>query len=124
MDFEIYELYISELVFTEIKRAREPIQTTLNNTINGFQPVVLKINAEVERLASIYMSEGFLPWKAFEDLLHIAVATVNKMDILISWNLRHIVKFKCMLEVNRINVAEGYRELKISTVEVVLPYED
>ena len=124
LDFEVCELYVSELVFKEIRKAHEPVQTILHNTINEFHPVILEINEEVGRLASIYMSEDFLPEKAFDDLQHIAIATVYGMDFLLSWNLKHIANEKSMLAVNKINVSEGYKKLKLSTIKGVLLHDD
>ncbi|MEW5946877.1 MAG: hypothetical protein AB1742_11825 [bacterium] len=41
----------------------------------------------------------------------------------VSWNLKHIVKMKTIAGVNAVNTAEGYRELKISTVHGVISNE-
>ena len=62
------------------------------------------------------LEADFLTEKPYEDLVHAAVATVNNMDFLVSWNLKHIVKLKTIVEINAVNVIEGYRELKICTV--------
>lgn len=48
-----------------------------------------------------------------EDAVHIAIATVNSMDILVSWNFRHIVNLKTKREINAINLLNGYGHLEI-----------
>ena len=50
----------------------------------------------------------------------IAVATVNDMDVVVSWNLEHIVKLKTRQAVNGINSLFGYKGIEISTPEEVL----
>jgi predicted nucleic acid-binding protein len=121
---EDYEIFISELVVAEIMRAPEPKRSALLKEIEKYEPEELEISSEVDILANKYAEAGFVPSKAFDDLLHVAVATVNNIDFLVSWNLSHIVRARSIIEINRVNVAEGYRELKICTVWGVLPDEN
>jgi len=64
-----------------------------------------------------------IPEKYRADALHIAFATFYEMDVLVSYNLRHIVKLKTRRLVNYINLLEGYRNLEIGTPEEVIEYE-
>jgi len=118
---EDYELCVSELVVAEIMRAPEPKRAALLKKIEDYEPEELEITSEVDILANKYAAAGFVPNKAYDDLLHVAVATVNNIDFLVSWNLSHIVRARSIIEINKVNVAEGYRELKICTVWGVLP---
>lgn len=118
-----FELYISEMVITEITRARDPIRSKLLSMVSEFEPEELEVTPEIRRLAAKYSEAGFLPKKAYEDLVHAAVATVNNMDFLVSWNLKHIAKLRSIVEINAVNIMEGYRELKICTVLGVLSDE-
>lgn len=77
---------------------------------------------EFDELADIYVNADILSPKYFTDLYHIAIATVHAMDIVVSWNLRHIVKKKTIRETNTINRKMGYNEIKILTPEKVLTY--
>jgi hypothetical protein len=54
-------------------------------------------------LAEVYVNEGIIPKKYSNDALHIAIATIYKMDAIVSWNLTHIVKFKTKFQVKNIN---------------------
>jgi len=105
----------------EIRRAPEPKRTQLIEKIRDYEPEELEINEEVESLALNYADAGFVSKRAYDDLLHTATATVNNMDFLVSWNLSHIVRAKSIIGINRVNIAEGYRELRICTVLEVLP---
>ncbi len=49
------------------------------------------------------MEEGVFPAKYENDAVHIAAASVNNLDLIISWNFEHIVKFKTKKEVTGIN---------------------
>ena len=45
--------------------------------------------------------------------LHIAVASINNLDAIISWNFAHIVKLKTKKGVVGINAIFGYKEIEI-----------
>lgn len=118
-----YELFVSEMVMMEIRRAPETTRNKLLGKISEFEPEELEVTPEIRRLAAKYAEADFLTSKAYEDLVHAAVATVNNMDFLVSWNLKHIVKVKTIVEINAVNVLEGYKELKICTVSGVFSDE-
>lgn len=118
-----YEIFISGLVIAEIERANEPVRSRLLSKIDEIEPEVLAITADVEELTLKYAEAGFLSQRAHDDLTHVAVATINRMDFLVSWNLRHIVKVRTIAGINDVNLSEGYRELKICTVEGVISDE-
>lgn len=111
-----YELFVSEMVMIEIRRAPETIRNKLLAKISQIEPEELEVTQEIRRLAAKYAEAGFLAGKAYEDMVHAATATVNNMDFLVSWNLKHIVKIKTIAGINAINILEGYRELKICDV--------
>jgi hypothetical protein len=117
---EDYELYISDLVIEEINDAPEHIQERLYGKIAEIDPEELERTEEVNELADKYAEACLVPLKAYQDLIHVAIATVNNMDFLISWNLSHIVKAKTIMGINAINTLEGHKEIKICTVMEVL----
>jgi hypothetical protein len=116
-----YELYISGLVMAEILRAPEPKRTMLMEAIEQYQPEELLLTNEIYSLARKYLESGFVPPKALDDLIHAAAATVNNMDFLVSWNLSHIVRAKSIMGITKVNIFEGYRDIRICTVLEVLP---
>lgn len=121
--FEIYhdlgEVYISEIVLREIRRAPELKQNQLVNLINEYSPELLEFDSESEYLAEKYIEEGIIPEKYRDDARHIAIASVNNLDVIVSWNFEHIVKVKTRLEANGINRLLGYKEIEISSPEEV-----
>jgi len=66
-----------------------------------------------------YCSHGFRK-KYRDDALHIAVAVVNDLDVVVSWNFKHIVKLKTRMEANGINKMLGYKEIEICSPEEVI----
>jgi hypothetical protein len=54
------------------------------------------------------------------DCQHIAIATVHKVDVLVSWNFKHIVNLKRIRGYNAVNLKSGYPMLEIRTPQVVL----
>ncbi|MCL5674510.1 MAG: hypothetical protein M1501_02030 [Candidatus Omnitrophica bacterium] len=75
------------------------------------------MDEETEKLAQRYVDVFIIPEKYRNDAVHIAVAVVNDLDVVISWNLEHMVKMRTRIEVNGINKLEGYHEIEISTPE-------
>ena len=115
-----YEVFISQLVITEINKSPKDKKEKLNNIIKKYKPNLLEINQEAKILSEHYVKEGIVPTRYSDDALHIAVAVVNKTDILISWNMQHIVNLKTILRGNKVNKKLGYREILIITPEEVL----
>jgi hypothetical protein len=80
----------------------------------------LALSESARELAAKYIQEGIIPPKYEADALHIAIASVNDMDVLVSWNFEHMVKLKTKREVASINTFMGYGEIDIySPWEVV-----
>lgn len=117
-----YESYISPLVLAEIADADEVKQNKLLTLIKEHNPVELEETKEILNLANKYMVRKIVPVRFKRDLTHIAYAVVNHMNVLVSWNLEHIVKLKTRVEVNSINKLEGYHEIEICTPEEVIGY--
>ena len=61
----------------------------------------------------LYIKEELIPEKFENDALLLALTTVYSIDILISWNFKHLVKRKTRIGVNLINLKEGYKPIEI-----------
>lgn len=118
-----YEVYISNIVLAEIDRADSKTKKKLTNLINEHNPIELKEKEEVDSLSKKYMAADIIPERFEEDAMHIAFAAVYDLNVIVSWNLRHIVKLKTRIEANAINRVEGYREIEICTPEEVIENE-
>lgn len=65
---------------------------------------ILPLNKEVQNLANLYMLQGAIPQSEPEDALHIAVATVNNISALASWNFAYIVSINPIRKIHEINL--------------------
>jgi hypothetical protein len=79
---------------------------------------------KTERLAEIYIREGAVKAAYPADALHIATATVNGVDFIVSLNFQHIVKRKTIETTARINSREGYRQIRIYQPSEVINDDD
>ncbi|MBI4870567.1 MAG: PIN domain nuclease, partial [Candidatus Riflebacteria bacterium] len=70
-------------------------------------------------LAEFYVLQGPIPRKYVDDATHVAIAVVNRLDAIVSWNCEHLVKLKTKREVNALNKLNGYAEIDIVTPEEV-----
>jgi hypothetical protein len=64
-----------------------------------------------------------VPVKYENDVIHVAFAAGNDLDVVVSWNLKHIVKLKTRMEINGINKICGYKEIELCTPEEVIDNE-
>lgn len=113
-----YEAYTSMSVIKELNRASEEKRKLMLDLITKYEVKVLEDVPDAEILADIYVKEGIIPIKYSTDGIHIALATVSDMDIILSWNFKHIVKRKTVIMANLVNNREGY-----STIDIYSPSE-
>ena len=76
---------------------------------------LLALSPEAEELAAAYIEDGALGARMRADALHIALASVARVDVLVSWNFKHIVNLKRIHEYNAVNLKKGYPLLEIRT---------
>jgi len=79
--------------------------------VKGFE-VLPGESDEIRELVQEYIASRAVA--VVEDALHIAIASAYGMDILASWNFKHIVNLKTKRRVNAVNVLKGYRELEMA----------
>ena len=79
-----------------------------------------QVNDEMIKLAEKYIEQKIVTEIYYSDALHIAVATVLGVDVLVSWNFKHIVNLNRIKLFNSVNLREGYNILEIrSPMEVI-----
>jgi len=115
-----YEPHISVVVIDEIAAASEPKRSELYGLVDDISPVVLELTPEVLALSREYIQQGTIPAKHSNDALHIAVAVINDLDLLLSWNFAHIVKLKTRRVVSATSRLLGYKEIEICSPEEVV----
>lgn len=78
---------------------------------------------EAIELAQMYIAEGVVGKTSKADCQHIALATLNNADVLVSWNFKHIVNLERIRGYNSINFREGYKMIEIRTPKEIFKYE-
>ncbi len=111
----LYDIVISDILLSEISRSEIPPSQELENKLSEIVLEIVSVNEDTFSLAQKYIDEDIIPQKYQDDALHIALATYNEADALISWNFRHMVKLKTIRGVNGINRMLGLKELEILT---------
>ncbi|GHV47418.1 hypothetical protein FACS1894181_00810 [Bacteroidia bacterium] len=112
---------ISDLLQRELNAAPEYVRTLLENYESEcFEAVML--TQEAEELANHYIAEKVIGRTSLEDCQHIAIATLNKVDILASWNFKHIVNINRIRGYNSVNLKMGYATLEIRNPKDLIEY--
>jgi hypothetical protein len=108
--------YISTVVLQEITLAGASEAARMVREINKLTPVALEPSEESEELAEAYLRAGIIPAKKLDDARHVAIATVAGLDIVVSWNHRHLASERKRVLFNAVNRLGGYdRALLIHT---------
>lgn len=112
---------VSSLVSLEIAGAVEEIKTIYAGLLS-LDHELLEVTDEAISLADAYTERSILTPKYYNDGLHIAVATIGEVDVLVSWNFRHIVHFDKIRMFNATNMDLGYKSLQIYSPREVTNY--
>jgi predicted nucleic acid-binding protein len=111
----LYDIVISDILLMEISRCEISLSQKMEDKLSEIVLDIVSVNEDIFSLAQKYISEGIIPQTYQDDALHIALATYNEADSLISWNFKHMVKLKTIRGVNGINRMLGFKELEILT---------
>jgi len=113
-----YTGVFSEVTIKEILRAPVNVRNVFE-TINNLCEK-LALNEQVTNLAEEYVSNGIISKKYADDAAHIAYSSVYNVDILVSWNFKHIVNFNKIIQFNAVNISNGYKPLQIYPPRVLI----
>ncbi len=118
-----FKLLFSAVTQDELGSAPERVKK-LVTSLKEENTEFMETNDEVVELAAQYIAERVVGQTSFADCLHIALATINRADYLISWNFKHIVNVQRISGYNAINIKNGYKELEIRSPRDFMTYED
>ena len=113
-----FELYISQLVIQEVSAGNQDAAQARMRVIDDVP--LLELNQAALALAQTLIQEGPIPEQCIEDALHIAVATVNGLDYLLTWNFGHIANAAMRYEIERVCRTRGYEPPVICTPQGLL----
>ena len=113
-----YRAVISLLVVRELERVPEPHRTGYLKLASQLAQVELTDEAAI--LAEGYITRGIFHRKYIADALHVAVASVHKIDYLVTWNFGHLANVRRQARVRLFNTAAGFFVPMIVTPEFLV----
>jgi predicted nucleic acid-binding protein len=116
IDKNIITPVVSELTVNELEEAPAKVKNLFNQYLPKLS--IVQLNDEVYSLANLYIKEKAVTQKSFDDAIHIAIATIIKVDVIVSWNFKHIVNFTRIRAYNSTNLKYGY-----SIIDIRTPFE-
>jgi len=115
-------ILVSDILELELLRAPDYIHDFFESIPDSIIERV-ELTDEIRSLAEKYIKEKVVGKSSTADCQHIAIATVYKADVLVSWNFKHIVNLERIRGYNSINFREGYQMTEIRTPKEIFSYE-
>jgi hypothetical protein len=115
---ERFDLYISDLVLIESARGNAEAAAKRLVELHGIS--LLSADEHARELARKFLDRRLIPAKAVEDAFHVAIATTQGMDFLLTWNCRHIANAEVMERLGAVCLELGYRMPTLCTPEQLM----
>ncbi|EKO16383.1 MULTISPECIES: hypothetical protein [Leptospira] len=121
VDEEKFKIVVSPLVTWELRNSPVWVREFYSRYYSESE--TLRITKEVMTLGDAYLLNKVVGESSRRDCIHIACATIAKVDVLISWNFKHIVRLDRIQGYNLVNGKLGYSVLEIRNPMEVLNYD-
>ena len=112
---------VSDLLDIELINAPEQVRKLLYN-YSADKFVRVELTEEAVQLADSYIAEKVVGKTSLTDCRHIALATIHKVDVLASWNFKHIVNLDRIKGYNSVNLKLGYQMIEIRSPKDLINY--
>lgn len=126
----IFEGYSGAATVLELERTGDrQLRSAMFGLLSDSGIQILKLDSDLQRdvalLAEAYVVQGAIPATKVDDAVHIATMVVRpELDILVTWNCRHIANLSVERKVKAITLGSGYDfNFRIMTPEEVIVYE-
>jgi len=113
---------LSDLTLLELLNAPQAVRAILDD-IPDANKETHSMDDEATKLARAYLAARVLTRRQWLDAQHIALAAVRRVDLLVSWNFRHIVNLRRIHGYNSVNLGRGYPILEIRSPREVVSDE-
>jgi len=117
------KILYSELTKNELINAPENVKNFVKSLPEDTLDYI-EVTDETLDLADNYINEKVIGKTSREDCIHIALATINRADVLVSWNFKHIVNLSRIRGYNSVNLKTGYPTIEIRSPLELIEYED
>lgn len=115
-DFEVFITSVTQEELAKIKEVQ--LRTEVKELIKSL--AVLPVTAQCRNLAEAYIKNEVISSHYLNDALHVAVATVYKLDAIVSWNFRHLVNISKKVAFNQANINLGFDPIEILSPEEII----
>ncbi len=122
----LFEGYVSRVVLRELQETPDrQLREELHELVSLLDTLPIRMESDVELLSGLYIERGAIPAAKIDDAVHVAIVVTNpEIDVLVSWNFRHIVNTNVKRRLRALTEAAGYKfEFEIATPEEVIFYE-
>lgn len=119
---EQFHVVLSDITEGELQEAPEMIRNLFIELSAGLATRI-ELTEEAVQLADTYLAEKVVGKTSRVDCFHIALATIHQVDILVSWNFKHIVNVQRIRGYNAVNMKLGYPTIDIRSPKEIIYYE-
>jgi predicted nucleic acid-binding protein len=119
---EQFHVVLSDVTEGELQEAPEMIRNLFIELSAGLATKI-ELTEEAVQLADTYLAEKVVGKTSRVDCFHIALATIHQVDILVSWNFKHIVNVQSIRGYNAVNMKMGYPTIDIRSPKEIIYYE-
>jgi predicted nucleic acid-binding protein len=105
-------LMVSDLPVEELQEAPEEVRKVLPG-IPASSQLPVRVNDETNELLQANLKEKIVSRRYTTDAHHVAMASVHRSDVLLSWNFKHIVHLDKIRKFNAVNLRLGYALVEI-----------
>jgi len=116
-------IVISDLVQAELSNAPDRVKAFANGYSSGHIKLI-GLSEQATALGDRYVAEKVVGPTSIADCYHIAMATIERCDLLVSWNFKHIVNVTRIRGYNGVNLLMGHPTIEIRNPREVFDYED
>jgi predicted nucleic acid-binding protein len=118
----IFIPFVSPIVRREVLKAPPIVRAWYDDVLAYSQ--FIEVTDEALELMEAYLQVGIVTPKYSDDALHVALATVNRCDKIVSWNFRHIVHSEKIRFYHALNLMQGYDLIEIFSPKEVIHYDE
>jgi len=116
-----FTIVTSAIVEAEI----EPAPQKIRDFFAHYETIaeIVDVTQEMLFLQQQYINSGVVTPKSAEDALHVAIATISRCNLIVSWNFKHIVHFDKIPKYNAVNTLNGHGQIGIYSPLEVISYD-
>jgi predicted nucleic acid-binding protein len=98
---EHYNVYLSVETLAELREGNYPQKEKTTRIAETIE--VLPRVGEIEEIAEIYIQNFLMPNDLRGDAIHLAYASIYKIDFLLTWNCKHLANANKKFHIRKIN---------------------